>query len=313
MASIQGWGRETWGSGAWSEYAPINVTGQSATATVGTGYSVSTDQFLVVTGQYSTATAGDATAAGIALVNAEGQFSTAYTDDAILSTSQIISVSLTDEEELTSALGDTTETGTRTTGWNRDTDINTGAAIGWGDQQWGAVGITNSVSLNALTASTEDVASVTGDANQTPDSQVATWQPLGTYSVSGDNNLTIVASPEHAVTATVDDVTINIFIDAVATGQAMTASVGDATAPALAQPTGVEATASAGDLTQETIYTLTGVSATVSLGQEATSGGAAVSATGNQLTSSVGSLRITNWSIVDDSQTADWKNVSLAA
>ena len=313
MASIQGWGRETWGSGAWSEYAPINVTGQSATATVGTGSSVSTDQFIVVTGQYSTATAGDATAAGIALVVPDGQYATASTDDAILSTSQIISVTLTDEEELTASLGDTTETGTRTTGWNRDTDINTSAAIGWGDQQWGAVGIAQSVSLNALTASTEDVASVTGDANQTPDSQVATWQPLGTYSVSGDNNLTIVASPEHALTASTDDVTVNIFIDAATTGQAMTASVGDATAPALAQPTGVEATASAGDLTQETIYTLTGVSATVSLGQEGTSGGAAVSVTGNQLTSSVGSLRITNWSIVDDSQTADWKNVSLAA
>ena len=313
MASIQGWGRETWGSGAWSEYAPINVTGQSATATVGTGSSVSTDQFIVVTGQYSTATAGDATAAGIAFVVPDGQYATASTDDAILSTSQIISVTLTDEEELTASLGDTTETGTRTTGWNRDTDINTGAAIGWGDQQWGAVGITQSLTGQYATASTEDVASVTGDANQTPDSQVATWQPLGTYSVSGDNNLTIVASPEHALTASTDDVTVNIFIDAATTGQAMTASVGDATAPALAQPTGVEATASAGDLTQETIYTLTGVSATVSLGQEGTSGGATVSATGNQLTSSVGSLRITNWSIVDDSQTADWKNVSLAA
>jgi hypothetical protein len=312
MASIQGWGRETWGSGAWSEYAPINVTGQSATATVGTGSSVSTDQFIVVTGQYSTATAGDATAAGIAFVVADGQYATASTDDAILSTSQIISVTLTDEEELTASLGDTTETGTRTTGWNRDTDINTGAAIGWGDQQWGAVGITQSVTGQSATASTEDVASVTGDANQTPDSQVATWT-IGTYSVSGDNNITIVASPEHALTASTDDVTVNIFIDAVTTGQAMTASVGDATAPALAQPTGVEATASAGDLTQETIYTLTGVSATVSLGQEGTSGGAAVSVTGNQLTSSVGSLRITNWSIVDDSQTADWKNVSLAA
>ena len=309
MASIQGWGRETWGSGAWSEYAPINVTGQSATATVGTGYSVSTDQFLVVTGQYSTATAGDATAAGIALVVADGQYATASTDDAILSTSQILSVT---GQSATASLGDTTETGTRTTGWNRDTDINTGAAIGWGDQQWGAVGITQSVTGQSATASTEDVASVTGDANQTPDSQVATWT-IGTYSVSGDNNITIVSSPEHAVTATVDDVTINIFIDAAATGQAMTAAVGDATAPALAQPTGVEATASAGDLTQETIYTLTGVSATISLGQEATEGGANVSVTGNQLTSSVGSLRITNWSIVDDSQTADWKNVSLAA
>ena len=188
MASIQGWGRETWGSGAWSEYAPINVTGQSATATVGTGYSVSTDQFLVVTGQYSTATAGDATAAGIAFIVPDGQYATASTDDAILYTSQIISVT---GQSATASLGDTTETGTRTTGWNRDTDINTGAVIGWGDQQWGAVGITQSLTGQSATASTEDVASVTGDANQTPDSQVATWT-IGTYSVSGDNNITIV-------------------------------------------------------------------------------------------------------------------------
>ena len=71
MASIQGWGRETWGSGAWSEYSAIDVTGQSATATVGTVYSVSTDQIISVTGQSSTATAGDASATGIALINAE--------------------------------------------------------------------------------------------------------------------------------------------------------------------------------------------------------------------------------------------------
>ncbi len=313
MASIQGWGRETWGSGAWSEYAPINVTGQSATATVGTGSSVSTDQFIVVLGQYSTATAGDATASGIAFVVPDGQYSTASTDDAILSTSQIISVTLTDEEELTATLGDTTETGTRTTGWNRDTDINTGAAIGWGDQQWGAVGIAQSVSLDALTASTEDVASVTGDANQTLDSQVATWQPLGAYSVSGDNNITIVASPEHAVTTSTEDVTVYIAVEPPITGQYVTASVGDATAPALAQPTGQYVTASPGDLTQETIYTFTGVYSTAILGDAGSAGNADVSATGNQLTSSVGSLRITNWSIVDDSQTADWKNVSLAA
>ena len=197
-------------------------------------------------------------------------------------------------------------------GWNRDTDVNTGGAIGWGDQQWSAIGVTQSVSLDALTASTEDVDSVTGDANQTADSQVATFT-LGSYSISGDSSVTIVAAAEHAVTATVDDVTINIFIEAAATGQAMTASVGDATAPALAQPTGVEATASEGDVTQDTVYTFTGVSATLSLGDAGTAGNADVSATGNQLTSSVGSLRITNWSIVDDSQTADWKNVSLAA
>ena len=43
------------------------------------------------------------------------------------------------------------------------------------------------------------------------------------------------------------------------------------------------------------------------------SGGSSYQVTGNKLTSSVGSLRITNWSVIDDSQNADWKNVSLAA
>ena len=311
MASIQGWGRETWGSGAWSEYAPINVTGQSATATVGTGYSVSTDQFIVVTGQSTTATAGDATSTGIALVNLTGEQLDWTIGQITAGTGQFIQVTGVNTN-LTVGLGDTTESVSKTTGWNRDTDINTGAAIGWGDQQWGAEGITNSVTGQSATASTEDVSSVTGDANQTPDSQVATFT-IGTYAVSGDNNITIVAAPEHAVTASVNDVTIHIATQPAITGQALTAAVGDATAPAKAQPTGVEATVSEGDVTQETIYTFTGVSATLSVGDAGVAAGALVEPTGNQLTSSVGSLRITNWSIVDDSQTADWNNVSLAA
>ena len=311
MASIQGWGRETWGSGAWSEYSAIDVTGQSATATVGTGYSVSTNQFLVVTGQSTTATAGDATAAGIALVVPTGQQLDWTIGQITAGTGHFIQVTGVNTN-LTVGLGDTTEAVAKATGWNRDTDINTGAAIGWGDQQWGAVGITQSVTGQSLTASTEDVSSVTGDANQTADSQVATFT-IGTYSVSGDNNITIVASPEHALTTAVDDVTVAIATEPPITGQSLTASVGDATAPAKAQPTGVEATASEGNITQETIYTFTGVSATATVGNGTVAANADVSASGNQLTSSVGSLRITNWSIVDDSQTADWKNVSLAA
>jgi hypothetical protein len=309
MASIQGWGRETWGSSTWNEFAPVIVTGQSATASVGTSYSVSTDQIISVTGQSSTATAGDASATGIALINAEGQEATTAVGDVSVNHGHVISVT---GQEVTVGLGDTTESVTKTTGWNRNTDINTGAAIGWGDQQWGSEGLSISVTGQALTASTNDVQSVTGDVNQTLDSQVATFT-IGTYSISGDNNITIVAAPEHAVTSSTGDVTVNIAVVPTITGQAMTASVGDATAPALAQPTGVEATASEGDVTQETIYTFTGVSVTASVGNSSVAGGSDVSVSGNQLTSSVGSLRITNWSIVDDSQTADWKNVSLAA
>ena len=78
-------------------------------------------------------------------------------------------------------------------------------------------------------------------------------------------------------------------------------------------PTGVSATGSLGDVAQETVYSVTGQSATVSIGDYGISGGSSYQVTGNKLTSSVGSLRITNWSVIDDSQNADWKNVSLAA
>ena len=49
MASIQGWGRETWNSGAWSEQAPVSVTGNGLTSSLGTE-TVTTDQNISVTG-----------------------------------------------------------------------------------------------------------------------------------------------------------------------------------------------------------------------------------------------------------------------
>ena len=51
MASVQGWGRDTWGSAAWSEYSPVIVTGQQANGSIGTGFSVVTSQVISVTGQ----------------------------------------------------------------------------------------------------------------------------------------------------------------------------------------------------------------------------------------------------------------------
>ena len=39
MANITGWGRGTWGEGTWSNPIPVEVTGVSATATLGTAQS----------------------------------------------------------------------------------------------------------------------------------------------------------------------------------------------------------------------------------------------------------------------------------
>ena len=310
MASIQGWGRDTWGSGAWSEYSTISVTGQQATATVGTGFSVITHQVISVTGQSATGSVGNATGTGIAEVNPTGNEATSTVGDPLINSGHVIFVT---GQEATSTLGDTTESVTMTTGWNRDTDINTGASIGWGQQQWGAEGLSHSVTGQEATVSTSGVQEARGNADISPDSQVGTFT-IGPYSISGDGNTTIAVAPEHELDAELGtDYTINIFIDAATTGQSATASVGTAIAPALAMPTGVSATGSLGDDAQETVYSVTGQSATVSIGDYGISGGSSYQVTGNKLTSSVGSLRITNWSVIDDSQNADWKNVSLAA
>ena len=309
MASIQGWGRDTWGSGAWSEYSPISVTGQQATATVGTGFSVITHQVISVTGQSATGSVGNATGTGIAEVNPTGNEATSTVGDPLINSGHVIFVT---GQEATSTLGDTTESVTMTTGWNRDTDINTGASIGWGQQQWGAEGLSNSVTGVEAEADTSGVQSATGNADISADSQVGTFT-IGPYSISGDGNTTIAVAPEHEMDADVGSITVNIFIDAATTGVSADADVGTVIAPALAMPTGVEAEADVGDATTSSTYNVTGIEATVSIGDYGVSGGSSYQVTGNQLTSSVGSLRITNWSVIDDSQTADWKNVSLAA
>src|SRR6056300_1417524 len=103
MASIQGWGRETWSSGAWSEQAPVTVTGNGLTSSTN-DVTVATDQNISVTGIGLTSALGTATP----------------------QTDQNISVT---GIGLTSSLGDETVTGTRTTVWNSDTDVNTGSSI----------------------------------------------------------------------------------------------------------------------------------------------------------------------------------------
>ena len=54
MANITGWGRGTWGEGTWSNPLPVEVTGVSATGTLGAAQSDTGIQFGV-TGVSTTA------------------------------------------------------------------------------------------------------------------------------------------------------------------------------------------------------------------------------------------------------------------
>ncbi len=92
MASIQGWGRQTWNSGAWNQQAPVSVTGNGLTSSLGTE-TVATDQNISVTGIGLTSTAGTAVGTGIAEVTPTGIALTSSTGEESTSTDQNISVS----------------------------------------------------------------------------------------------------------------------------------------------------------------------------------------------------------------------------
>ena len=71
MASVQGWGRLTWGSGAWGEYAPVEATGNGLTSST-EDVTVVTDQVITVTAEGLTSTAGDAVGTGLAIASPLG-------------------------------------------------------------------------------------------------------------------------------------------------------------------------------------------------------------------------------------------------
>jgi hypothetical protein len=306
MASIQGWGRETWSSGAWSEQAPVTVTGNGLTSSTN-DVTVATDQNISVTGIGLTSALGTATATGIAEVVPTGIALTSSLGTTSPQTDQNISVT---GIGLTSSLGDETVTGTRTTGWNRDTDVNTGSSIGWGDQQWNAVGGSFALTGQALSASlgTETVAtdqniSVTG---------VATTSSIGTFSISGDSQVTVVAASEPQLDISLGTAEADPEFVVFPSGNAMTSAVG--TVGTSVFVTGVNMTSSLGDETQETSYEAPSVSITSSIGTLNIRTDVSFTPTGVSATSSTGNLQGTFWSVVDDSNSdISWTEVHKAA
>ena len=306
MASIQGWGRQTWNSGAWNQQAPVSVTGNGLTSSLGTE-TVATDQNISVTGIGLTSTAGTAVGTGIAEVSPTGIALTASLGQETLSTDQNISVT---GLGTTSSVGNESTTVTKTTGWNRDTDINTGSSIGWSEQQWGAVGGSFALTGNALTSSlgeetptTDQNISVTG---------VSTTSSIGTFSISGDGQTTIVAGSETAMQSSVGTAEADPEFVVFPTGNAMTSAVG--TAGTSVFVTGIGMTLSLGDETQETSYEAPSVSVTSSTGTLNIRTDVSFTLTGVSVTSNTGNLQGTFWSLVDDSNSdISWTEVYKAA
>jgi hypothetical protein len=306
MASIQGWGRETWNSGAWSEQAPVSVTGNGLTSSLGTE-TVTTDQNISVTGIGLTSTAGTITATGIAEVNPTGIALTASLGEESLSTDQNISVT---GLGTTLSVGNETTSVTKTTGWNRDTDINTGNSIGWSEQQWGAVGLSQALTGQALTASLGDESSAT-DQNISV-TGLGTTSAIGTFSISGDGAITVVAGAETAMQSAVGTAEADPEFVVFPTGNQLTSNTGDVLTSV--EITGLGMTSSLGDEEQETSYEAPSVSATSNAGTVNIRTDVSFTITGNSVTSATGTLQGTFWSQVDDSNSdISWTEVHKAA
>ena len=189
MASLQGWGRQTWSSGAWDQQAPVDATGSGLTSTVGT-VSLSTTNIFSVTGNQLTSSIGDATQAS----------EYAATGNAVTtSLGTMPNPTIVDDQLLT--------------GWNRG--VGTSVPLGWNAASWGngdfilttSNGLSGSSMTSSLgeespiisvdftptglgTTSSVGTAVATGVAVATPSGNVIT-SSLGTETVTGSSTHTL--------------------------------------------------------------------------------------------------------------------------
>jgi hypothetical protein len=308
MASVQGWGRLTWGSGAWNEYAPVEATGEGLTSST-EDVTVVTDQVISVSLDELTSTAGNAVGTGIANATPGGnELEWKPIGTYVVQSDFIFPITGT---SATSSEGDVTTTVEIRAGWNRSKDITTGAAIGWGDQQWGASGGSYALTGEDLTATSGTGSTVTTDQILSPTAEGLTTS-IGTYSITGDAGITIVAASEPELDATTGSVDISISPTVEPAGQVATSAVGDVLTSIFV--TGVSATASEGDATQETSYMAPSEEATTSVGTVNIQTDVTFTLTGVSATSSTGTLGGIFWSQVDDSNSSlTWKEVHKAA
>ena len=297
----------SWSNGAWGNGDnTVTVTGNSLTSSLG-------DETVTGTGAVTlpsvalTSTVGDVEIETIAIATPSGNLLTASLGTETVATDQNISVT---GISLTSSVGDETQTVTKTTGWNRDTDINTGSSIGWGDQQWGAVGLSQALTGQALTASlgeetpsTDQNISVTG---------VSTTSAIGTFSISGGGQITIAAGSETAMQSAVGTAEADPEFVVFPSGNAMTSTTGTVLTSIFV--TGLGTTLSLGDETQETSYEAPSVALTSNPGTLQIRIDVSFTPTGVSATSNTGNLQGTFWSVVDDSNSAiSWTEVHKAA
>ena len=274
MASIQGWGRETWGSGAWGQQAPVEATGVGLTSATATP-TITGACNITLTGLGTTLALGTAVGTGGQNLTAPGQQlqSNTNTPTSVVGSANVTPTGL----GTTSSLGSESVFTGFQSGWGRAFAGSSNVEIGWGDNLWGIT--TASYALTGVSAtSTPGTMIFQGDVAPTITSAgmsiatgtlgtsafatgVGATSSIGTFSISGDGVITVVASSEPELDIDTGSVIINIGKTAFPTGNAITASLGTeiATGGAIVSPTGIGLTTSLGSEAIRTDVNVIGV------------------------------------------------------
>jgi len=272
MASVQGWGRQTWNSGAWNTFAPVDATGNGLTSSLGS-LTLTGDCNITLTGIGTTSTVGTAVGTGVAEVTATG--------NAITSTLGTETVTGSSTHTLTgigttASLGDETATGVPQSGWNRGANADTGEEIGWNDNLWNI--LQSSYALTGVDAtSTTGTATGTADFNITVTGvgltstagqvggfaeagSLSLTSSIGTFSISGDSQLTVVAASEPELDINIGTASVAIGKTAFPSGNSMASSLGSVTVTgtSVVSPSGVNLTGSLGTEVASTDVNLIG-------------------------------------------------------
>jgi len=262
MASLQGWGRQTWNSGAWNTFAPVDATGNGLTSSLGS-LTLTGDCNITLTGTGTTSTVGTVVATGVAVADPAG--------NAITSALGTETVTGSSTHTLTGVgtqaqLGDETATGVPQSGWNRGANADTGEEIGWGDNLWNILESSYAFTGNQLDSG---IGTVVASASVNPDittgvgltstvgqvggfaeaGSLSLTSSIGTFSISGDSTLTIVAASEPEMDALTGSVSVTIGKTAFPTGNVITSSLGSltVTGTSVISPTGNALTSTLGN------------------------------------------------------------------
>ena len=287
MASVQGWGRQTWNSGAWNTFAPVDATGNGLTSSLGS-LTLTGDCNITLTGVSTTSTTGTAVGTGVAEVIATGNaITSALGTETVTGSSNHTVTGL----GTTASLGDETVATLFQSGWDRGVAGDSGVTIVWSDNLWNTTqqsyaltGVQGSTATGSPTVNISVAPTITGvgltSSTNTPGTSVfvtgvSSTSSIGTFSISGDSQLTVVAASEPELDISIGTASVEIGKTAFPSGNAITSSLGSLT------------------VVGTSVVTPSGIATTSTSGSPTISGSAPVTVTGNSLLSTEAAPTIT--------------------